>query len=255
MSRQIAKKSGAKLAKPQPAKLEPLTNVAQDRASIADWLRRFDALPLWEKNEAIRENKGVADILYGNVVTEGRLLIGPLTAEANQDSAQGENTYLTILKPLRDRLVREYEIKTAAECMLVDALVVSYYQYVRAVRSLFSYTAYNKTYNYETLVRFVQTYQSRANELFLKNLEALRQMKAAPFVVKIAQAGQVNVGEKQVNVAAEGGGTEPVTRAAQSAQPSSELEVPHPLEAVRERAEPGRQLGPILRLRKYEHDP
>jgi hypothetical protein len=37
--------------------------------------------------------------------------------------------------------------------------------------------------------------------MFLRNLEALRQMKAAPFIIKIEQAGQVNVGQKQLNVA------------------------------------------------------
>jgi len=35
---------------------------------------------------------------------------------------------------------------------------------------------------------------------FLRNLEALQAMKVAPFVVKIEQAGQVNVGEKQINL-------------------------------------------------------
>jgi len=79
--------------------------------------------------------------------------------------------------------------------------MLSYYQYIRAASNLHGYTAYGKSYNYETLVRYAQTYQARANELFLRNLEALRQMKAAPFVIKIEQAGQVNVGEKQINVA------------------------------------------------------
>jgi hypothetical protein len=106
-----------------------------------------------------------------------------------------------VVKPLRDRLVKEYEIKTGAEFMLLDALVLSYYQYIRAANNLHSYTAYGKSYNYETLVRYAQTYLARANELFLRNLEAMRLMKAAPFIIKIEQAGQVNVGEKQINVA------------------------------------------------------
>ena len=206
--------------------MEPL--VAADgktptEAEIERWGARFDALPLKEKNRVIRESKKFAETVYGGAVFGGNMLISPVAAENQNDSDAAEFTFLTILKPMRERLVREYEIKTGAEFMLLDALVLSYYQYIRAATNLHSYTAYGKSYNYETLVRYAQAYLARANEMFLRNLEALRQMKAAPFVIKIEQAGQVNVGEKQVNVA----GDPPVASAdaitAQEAPPRAAL--------------------------------
>jgi len=200
MSKQIAKKSSGKLARKPAEELEPLKDVLGDPDRIVDWMKRFVALPLSGKNKVLRDNPELLEQLAAKTVPDGEMLIGPLAAEQSNDRAEGEHTFLTVLKPLRDRLVKEYEIKTGAEFMLLDALVLSYYQYIRAASNLHSYTAYGKSYNYETLVRCAQTYLARANELFLRNLEALRQMKAAPFVIKIEQAGQVNVGQKQLNV-------------------------------------------------------
>lgn len=201
MSEQIVKKGTDKLAKPQAKDLEPFKDVLGDVDRSVGWLKRFVALPLGEKNKVLRDNPDLLEHLGGKTVPDGEMLIGPLAAEHSNDRAEGEYTFLTVLRPLRQRLIKEYDIKTGAEFMLLDALVLSYYQYIRAASNLHSYTAYGKSYTYETLVRCAQTYLARANEMFLRNLEALRQMKAAPFVIKIEQAGQVNVGEKQVNVA------------------------------------------------------
>ena len=202
MSKQIVKRSGGKLARSKPAPLEPLASVAREEASVMDWIRRFEALPLKQKNQAIRENKEFARTFYGNLVLNGNLLLNALRAEHEGDDDKGEHTFLTILKPLREQLVRDYQIRTAAEFMLVDVVVLSYYQYLRAATCVHEYIAYGKSYSYEVLVRYAQPYLARANELFLRNLQALREMKALPFVVKIEQAGQVNLGEKQVNVTA-----------------------------------------------------
>jgi hypothetical protein len=167
---------------------------------IRDWVERFQRLPIKEKNLAMEENEGLAEIM-GARVTSGNLLVNALAAENNGDFDQGKHTFLTILEPLRKRLAKEYEVKTAVEFMLLDTIVLSYYQYIRAANLLHAYTAFGKSLNYETLVRYAQSYLDRANQIFLRNLTALRDMKAAPMVVKIEQAGQVNVGEKQVNVA------------------------------------------------------
>jgi len=70
----------------------------------------------------------------------------------------------------------------------------------KSATALHQYTAYGKTFNYETLVRYAQPYLAKANDLFLRNLQALREMKSSPITIKIEQAGQVNVGEKQLNV-------------------------------------------------------
>ena len=41
----------------------------------------------------------------------------------------------------------------------------------------------------------------RFNQMFLRNLKALRELKVSPINVNIGQAGQVNVAQQQVNVA------------------------------------------------------
>ena len=202
MGKQTASRQKKRATKKAAKDLEPLSQVPSDGASMTDWIKRFDALPLKEKNRAIRENAEAFTQLYGGSVRNGDSLIGPLTAENQGNRDEGEFTFLTSLRPLRERLIAEYEIKTAAEFMLLDAVVLSYHQYIQAASTLYSYVAYGKSYNYETLVRYAQTYMVRANEMLLRNLDALRQMKAAPFTIKIEQAGQVNVGEKQVNLAA-----------------------------------------------------
>lgn len=170
---------------------------------MADWIQRFDTLPLSERNVAIKANAEYLMSVFRDRVCSGASLLGPLAAENQGDDDKGEYTFLVQLKPLRDSLAAEYGLTTAAELMLLDALVLSYHQYIRAASTLHAYTAYEKRYNYETLVRYVQAYMVRANELFLRNLEALRQLKTVPFTIKIDQAGQVNVGEQQVNLAAQ----------------------------------------------------
>ncbi len=202
MGKQIAGRQKKRATKKVAKDLEPLSKLLSDGAGIADWLECFDALSVREKNRAVRENADVLTELYGSRVRNGDGLIGPLAAENQGNRDEGEHTFLVVLRPLRERLIKEYEIKTAAEFMLLDALVLSYHQYIRASSTLHSYTAYGKSYDYETLVRYAQTYMIRANDTFLRNLEALRQLKAAPFTIKIEQVGQVNFGDKQVNLAA-----------------------------------------------------
>lgn len=201
MKKQMKKKSTGELIKKPTGKLEPLKKAANNVASIMDWFKRFDALPLEHKNTAIQENPLFVSIHYGKKVLDGDLLATPLAAENHGDRDKGLYTFLTIIKPLRDRLIKDYEIKTGAEFMLLDAVVLSYYQYIRAATRLHGYIAYDQPSDLEILVRYVQPYLARANELFLRNLEALRQMKTAPFVLRIEQVGQVNFGQKQLNVA------------------------------------------------------
>lgn len=161
-------------------------------------------LPVEKQNSAIRGSReALAPVFERMVFDDAFLLHRPLAAENTGDRQSADHTFLTVLQPIRDRLIREYRISTAAEFLVVDALVLSYYQYMRAATLVHQYTAYGKTFSYETLVRYVQPYLAKANDLFLRNLQALREMKSSPITIKIEQAGQVNVGEKQLNVAGE----------------------------------------------------
>ncbi len=201
MSKQLAKRKKETTPARKPlGPLLPADGRSPTEAELRDWLKRFDALPLPEKNRVIAENKLLLEALYSGATTDGSLLVNALAAENSGDYDKGRHTFLTIVEPLRARLVKDYDLKTGAELMLADMLVMSYYQYLRAASAFHTYISYGRSFNYETLVRYAQTYLARANELFLRNLEALRAMKAAPFTIKIEQAAQVNVGEKQVNV-------------------------------------------------------
>jgi hypothetical protein len=224
------KKPEGKLVKRTTGAFEPLTKAAHDVASVMDWLNRLEELPLKQKNKAIRENPLLIPHCYGALQANGDLLVNPLAAEHQGNRDEGEYAFLTILKPLRDRLIREYEIKTGAEFMLLDAVVLSYYQYLRAATRLHTYTAYGQPCDYEVLARYVQPYLARANEMFLRNLEALRQMKAVPFVLRIEQAAQVNVGQKQLNVSgktsSEAMGIIPSCEAQERSGPSDALSLP-----------------------------
>ena len=173
-------------------------------SDILDWLGSLCDFPIEEQNSAIRANReALAPVLEEMVFDSARLLHRPLAAENSGDRESGEQTFLTVLRPIRDRLIREYGISTAAEFLVIDALVLSYYQYMRAATLLHQYTAYDKSFNYETLVRYAQPYLAKANDLFLRNLQALREMKTSPITIKIEQAGQVNVGDQQLNVSAQ----------------------------------------------------
>lgn len=200
MKKQMKKKSAGKLILKTTGKLEPLKKAARNVNIIMNWFKRFNALPSKQKNTAIRDNPDLVSFFYGPKTLGGDLLVTPLAAENHGDRDKGEFTFLTILKPLRNRLAKDYELKTGAEFMLLDAVILSYYQYIRAATRLHGYIAYDQPSDLEILARYVQPYLARANEIFLRNLEALRQMKAAPFVLKIEQAGQVNVAQKQLNV-------------------------------------------------------
>ena len=176
-----------------------------DAGEILAWLVCVcDDLPVEQQNSAIRTNReALAPVLEEMVLDDAYLLRRPLAAENNGDSQGGEQAFLTILQPIRDRLIREYGISTAAEFLVIDALVLSYYQYIRAATALHGYTANGQSSNSEILVRYVQPYVAKANDLFLRNLQALREMKTSPITIKIEQAGQVNVGQRQLNVAQE----------------------------------------------------
>jgi hypothetical protein len=131
---------------------------------------------------------------------------------------------MATLSNLRARIIREWRIETAAECMLVDCLVLSYYNMLRAQRwsndlafifehELFGLDSPRQHFGWkreladgltaeehvarmrEQLLPLIQ----RANSMFIKNLKALRELRhgAAPTIA----VGQVNVADRQVTVA------------------------------------------------------
>lgn len=128
---------------------------------------------------------------------------------------------------LRREWIREYDIKTVPEMLLLDMALLGYFHAVRLNKqlgdmealidhNLFAFDpptpAIKERANgmvvdglvVEERLRALQTNTlpiiERFNSMFIRNLRALRDLKQAPIRVHVEQAGQVNVGRQQVNV-------------------------------------------------------
>jgi len=140
---------------------------------------------------------------------------------------------MAVLYLMRRNLIDEHGARTAAEHLLIDVVVLSYYHTIRingwigslcsAVESeLFGPAALTAKLDHRfgpgTEVRGLRVEElvqrlseqlmpllDRSNRMMLRNLKALKEHRRAPTPsVSIGQARQVNVGAQQVNVEAGG---------------------------------------------------
>ena len=158
----------------------------------------------------------------------GRFLIERLGAERFMDPP-----LMATIWTLRQQLLDDVGVSSAGEAMLVDLAILSYYNALRIqgwignlalhveheffglespsvkLKDKYGSTAAEKLRVEDTMERFVQQLLpllDRSNRLVIKNLQALRQMRQGPSPqVSIGAAGQVNVAERQQNVAAANG--------------------------------------------------
>ena len=157
----------------------------------------------------------------------GRFLIERLGAERYLDPQ-----LMATLWGLRQRLVANWGARGAHERMLIDAVVMSYYHMLRfhgwignfalqieheffgqqspTAKFQERYRGYNlgelEGLRVEDYVHRVGEQllplMDRANRIMIRNLKALRDLRQLPTpAVAIGQAGQVNVGAQQMNVA------------------------------------------------------
>jgi len=159
----------------------------------------------------------------------GAFLIDQLGAERHLDP-----TLMAVLLVLRRRLVDEHDARTAAELMLIDLAVISYYHTLRIngwvgnFASLIEHeffgkegpsAKFQKRYgrgSHEIDGLRVEDYihrigeqllplLDRCNRMMLRNLKALKMMREGPAPsVSIGSAGQVNVGAQHANVMRDG---------------------------------------------------
>ena len=134
---------------------------------------------------------------------------------------------LTIFQ-LRQEWIRQYDLKTVPEFMLLDLTMLAYFNAIRVNKEIGNMLSLTQQQLYghdrpmekfharhkgkwvvtlageETVARLQEVLMpliERFNQMFLRNLKALRELKASPINVNISQAGQVNVAQQQVNVA------------------------------------------------------
>jgi len=129
---------------------------------------------------------------------------------------------------LRQEWIRQYDLRTVPELLLLDQAMLAYFQVIRMnkeVANMLSITESNLFFADPPAIKIkkenrlnnefdgfvaedaikqlqerIMLIMERFNQMFLRNLRALRELKAHPISVSIGQAGQVNVGQQQVNV-------------------------------------------------------
>lgn len=138
---------------------------------------------------------------------------------------------MTILN-LRQQWVKEYDIKTAPEFMLLDAAMISYFHLTRlnelinnAMSSIewdifaLDVPRFESYYGYKTekesrfmaeglarnLQEVLQPVLEQYNRMFIRNLKALRDLKRGNIQLNIGNVGQMNIGDKQINIEKESG--------------------------------------------------
>jgi hypothetical protein len=158
----------------------------------------------------------------------GAFLIEQLGAERHLDPP-----LMAVLLALRRRLIEEHDARTAAELMIIDSIVLSYYHLLRVngwignlaiwleheffdTQGLTAKLRDRHGYGAEAvrglkaedivgqLVEKLMPLLDRSNRMLLRNLKALRALREAPAPsVSIGAAGQVNVAAQQVNTTSE----------------------------------------------------
>ena len=129
---------------------------------------------------------------------------------------------------LRQEWIRQHDLTTVPELMLLDQAMLAYFHVVRLnkqVGDMLSLTESSLFYPEAPHVKIkkdnrlnnefdgfvaedavkqlqerLMPLMERFNLMFLRNLRAMRELKTNPININIGQAGQVNVGQQQVNV-------------------------------------------------------
>jgi hypothetical protein len=148
----------------------------------------------------------------------GRFFLERVVRERHVDPS-----LVATLLELRQSWITEYQIETAPEFLLLDMALVSYYHFLRFHGMMLGLEFHSEHELFgldEPRVKYderwrpqgwlVQDYLQRLreelfpqldrlNRMFLRNLKALRDLKRANVELHI---GQVNIGKRQVNIAA-----------------------------------------------------
>ena len=183
---------------------------------------------------------------WANVTTQEEWQAAVIQADEDYDSGDfllsrlGAERYLdpplmAVLLTLRRRLVEEHGAQTAAELMMIDMTVLSYYHALRTTGWIGDLSQWLEAEFFRKGSLGVRTHEmsegkrgvkvrglrveeiverladklmpllDRSNKMMLRNLHALREYRRPPTPsVSIAQAGQVNVAAVQANQAGRG---------------------------------------------------
>lgn len=138
--------------------------------------------------------------------------------------------FLAVLINLRQVWIKDYDIKTAPEFMLLDSALIAYYHQIKlhsmvgnmeakVERQFFTQEELdysypkkgNTTYDFskpniaieniiDSTINKTIPLLDKFNRMFLRNLKALRDLKRSNINLNIGNVGQINVGKEQVNI-------------------------------------------------------
>jgi hypothetical protein len=218
-----------------PLTLDQLGEVHQEIVAERHKRLERDARASWRSMEG-----------WGNVTTEEEWQAAVVQADEDYDSGQflldrlGAQRYLdpplaAVLLTLRRRLVEEHGAETAAELMMVDMAVLSYYHTFRVSGWIGDFSQWLESEFFrkggltirlheldtkgrrdlkvrglrveeivERLAEKLMPLLDRSNKMMLRNLKALQDhTRPAMPNVNIGQAAQVNVAHQQINTITE----------------------------------------------------
>ncbi len=119
-------------------------------------------------------------------------------AEQSTPDKETREVLLIEAEGFRRALAREHNLKTVLERMIADRIVLSY----QRLLLLEAYTdiEHEPGANTHEHLDLHRKLVARESAEFLRNVRALKDLKTVPLRLMIKDAGQVNVGQQQVNV-------------------------------------------------------
>ena len=114
---------------------------------------------------------------------------------------------------LRETWIREYEVTTIPEFILVDMALASYFHFLRlneAVNNLMASMEWgvfvsdflhpSVTETTQRLIQVLGPVLEQYNRMFIRNLKAMRDLKRGNIQLNIGNIGQMNIADQQINV-------------------------------------------------------
>ena len=132
-------------------------------------------------------------------------LVGEGAAQDYIMSAAGQYpglVYQLSIQPLRKRFIKEYDIKTIPEYMLLDRIMFAYLRATQLdswINSIFSKGSVDK-FGME-FYRVLESAKEKVERQLVRNLEALMRLKLPPLNLNIRRVDNMNLANKQqVNI-------------------------------------------------------
>jgi hypothetical protein len=173
-------------------------NKVQDLPEIRRLVAKADKLS-WELGKSVGNSKTFTEIYHENQ------LAGEGSAQDYIMSAAGQYpglVYQLSIQPLRKRFIKEYDIKTIPEHMLLDRIMFGYLRATQLdswINSIFSKGSVDK-FGMESY-RILESAKEKVERQLVRNLEALMRLKLPPLNLSIRHVDNMNLANKQqVNI-------------------------------------------------------